>query len=90
MAFGSILDFLKPLPSKMALLALLAVMVGCSTVKVNQDYDPDVEFSQYRTWQLRDAVQAPTGDVRVDNPLLNKRIRQAVENHLNGRDILRT
>lgn len=81
---------MKPLRSKMAILVILAGLVGCATVQVNQDYDPEVDFTRYRTWQWRDPLQPPTGDVRVDNTLLDKRIRRAVENHLNGRGIRQT
>ena len=77
---------MRPLTLKILLLVVLAV-AGCTSVKVSQDYDPNAELSRYGTWQWRDTVQASTGDIRVDNPLLNKRIRRAVENHLAGRII---
>ncbi|BBO67719.1 hypothetical protein DSCA_16490 [Desulfosarcina alkanivorans] len=68
---------------------LLAVifMAGCSTVQVSQDYDPHKDLSHYGTWQWKDPVQRATGDIRVDNPLLDGRIRRAVEAHLTGRNI---
>ena len=60
---------------------------GCATVQVSQDYDPHADMSRYGTWQWRDPVQAATGDIRIDNPLLDKRIRHAVEAHLASRNI---
>ena len=69
------------------LLFAVLVMAGCASVQVSQDYDPHADMSRYGTWQWRDLVQAATGDIRVDNPLLDKRIRRAVEIHLVGRNI---
>jgi hypothetical protein len=69
------------------LLLVVFAMAGCTTVQVSQDYDPHADMSRYGTWQWRDPVQVATGDIRVDNPLLDKRIRHAVENHLAGRNI---
>lgn len=70
------------------ILLLLTVMAtaGCSTVRVSQDYDPQADLSRFNTWQWRDTIQPSTGDIRVDNPLLNKRLRRAVENHLADRN----
>lgn len=65
----------------------LTTLVGCSTVQVSQDYDPAIDLSRYATWQWREAVQPKTGDLRADNPLLDQRIRHAVEDHLAGRNI---
>lgn len=70
----------------MVLFAVMAV-AGCSSVQVSQDYDPHADFSPYGTWQWKESVQVPTGDIRVDNPLLDRRIRRAVENHLRGRHV---
>ena len=61
------------------------VMAGCSSVQVSQDYDPRAAMLPAGTWQWRAPVQPVTGDIRIDNPLLDKRIRHAVENHLLGR-----
>ncbi|WP_319404697.1 DUF4136 domain-containing protein [uncultured Desulfosarcina sp.] len=69
------------------LLVVVLAMTGCTTVQVSQDYDPHADLSRYGTWQWRDPVQAATGDIRVDNPLLDKRIRHAVENHLASRNL---
>jgi hypothetical protein len=68
----------------------LMTMAGCSAVQVSQDYDPQADLSPYGSWQWQDRVQPSTGDIRVDNPLLDKRIRRAIENHLAGRNIVRT
>lgn len=77
---------MRPL-TPIILLLVVIIVTGCSTVQVSQDYDPQADLSDYGTWQWQDPIQASTGDIRVDNPLLDKRIRQAIENHLVGRSI---
>ncbi|MCB2146502.1 MAG: DUF4136 domain-containing protein [Deltaproteobacteria bacterium] len=69
------------------LMVVVLALTGCTSVQVSQDYDPHADMSRYGTWQWRDPVQAATGDIRVDNPLLDKRIRHAVENHLASRNL---
>jgi hypothetical protein len=72
---------MKPPPWLM--LALIAVWLSaCTTVKVSQDYDPATDFSDYRTFDWYPGPQPKTGDIRVDNPLLDDRIREAVTREL--------
>ncbi len=66
---------------------VVLVLSACTSVKVNQDYDPQVDLTRHGTWQWRDPIQPPTGDIRTDNPLLDQRIRRAIANHLNARNI---
>ena len=66
---------------------IFILLSGCATVRVNQDYDLQANFAPSGSWQWRDPLQTPTGDIRSDNPLLNRRIRQAVTKHLQGRNI---
>jgi hypothetical protein len=65
-----------------ALLVLMAATWGCSGVQVGQDYEPGSDFSKLKTFGWKTDVQPKTGDVRVDNPLLDERIRRAVEYEL--------
>lgn len=58
---------------------LILSISACSSVKVSQDYDLDKPLPAMKTYQWQTAVQAKTGNVRVDNPLLNERIRGAVD-----------
>lgn len=61
---------------------IVLLLLGCSTVKVSQDYDPATDFSAYRTFGWFPGSQPQTGDIRVDNPLLDERIRKAVNREL--------
>lgn len=72
------------------LLGLLSVG-ACSGLRVQTDFDPDVDFSRYRTfaWQdpplkeaPRDSVLEELVDPFARNSLLDKRVRKLVEREL--------
>lgn len=63
-------------------------MAGCAVVQVSQDYDSNRKEFPHGTWNWRETVQPSTGDPRIDNPLLDKRIRWAVSDHLKKRTTL--
>lgn len=56
---------------------MIAILAGCVSVRVDTDYDPTANFDAYRTYQWMEAQ--PTGDPRIDNQLLRKRVRSAVD-----------
>lgn len=64
------------------LLVLLMVVHGCSGVKVSQDYPLDADYSVLKTYAWQSATQEKTGDLRLDNPLLDVRIRRAIDTFL--------
>ena len=66
---------------------IATVMSGCAGVRVSQDYDVASDFSQYQTFGWASEAQPETGDIRIDNPLLDARIRKAVEQALIGKGI---
>ena len=68
-----------------ALGAAIALLSGCATVSVNRDYDDSVDFSRLHTYAWRHDTQPGTGQVRIDNDLLDRRIREAVERELAAR-----
>lgn len=69
--------------ARSSLLVLPALLlVACASVRVNVDFDPNEDFSAYRTFTWLPAPTRPSGDYRIDNPLLDKRIREAVERGL--------
>lgn len=60
----------------------MIILFGCSTVQVSQDYKETVDFAAFTTFSWKSADQEKTGDVRVDSPLMDARIRAAVEKGL--------
>ena len=71
-------------------LALSLLAFGCSSLKVRQDYDVSTDFSGLKTFAWKSDKQPKTGDVRVDNPLLDARIRAAVTRSLNAKGFRKT
>ena len=63
-------------------LSIWLLSLGCSGLQVSQDYDVTADFSGLASFAWKSEVQAKTGDIRVDNPLLDARIRTAVERAL--------
>jgi hypothetical protein len=66
------------------LFALLTLLIfsACANVKVSQDYSPEADFSILQTYSWKSKEQKKTGNARIDNPLLNNRIRSTVERYL--------
>jgi hypothetical protein len=69
------------------LLALGALLVagGCSQVSVQTDFDPKADFTALKTYSWYNAEQPKEGDPRLDNPLLDQRVRSTVETVLNAK-----
>jgi hypothetical protein len=60
----------------------VAMMVGCSGIRVSQDYDPTTGFGALQDYAWTSPTQAKTDDPRIDNPLRDKRTRAAVARQL--------
>jgi hypothetical protein len=66
-------------------LFLAAVTAACASPKVGYDYDRRTNFSAYHSYDWLPGKQESTGDRRVDNQLVNARIRSAVEAELHSK-----
>ncbi len=62
--------------------AAVAVLSGCSSVSVSRDYDETVDFKALKTFAWKDAEQPQTGNPRIDNDLIDERVRSAVNREL--------
>ncbi|VAX18294.1 hypothetical protein MNBD_IGNAVI01-378 [hydrothermal vent metagenome] len=62
-------------------LLLLISMIGCSSISVNTDYDPTIDFSKYKTYKWFEG-KAPKDDELVKYPLVRKRVVIAVDKAL--------
>ncbi|WP_136808661.1 DUF4136 domain-containing protein [Desulfosediminicola flagellatus] len=65
-----------------AIIVVLLLLTGCSKVQVSQDYRAGMDFSQYRQYQWKTVSIEPADDIRVNNPLLHERFRQAIDSAL--------
>jgi hypothetical protein len=65
----------------------LITAVGCSRVQVSQDYRKTADFSNIYSYAWTSDVQEKSGDIRVDNPLMDERIRAAVAANLSAKGL---
>lgn len=61
------------------LAATTLLLAGCSSVSVSRDYDASVDFLSLKTYAWQHAVQPETGNPRIDNDLMDERVRSAVD-----------
>jgi hypothetical protein len=61
--------------------ACVALLAGCTSFPVETDYDPAVDFATLQTYAWIDGPPK-TGDPRLDNDLLARRIRRAIDTQL--------
>jgi hypothetical protein len=68
----------------------LALLGGCTNVAVRYDYDRNATFSSYKTYDWYAASSQAKGKAgNIDNPLMDRRVRQAVERELAARGFKR-
>lgn len=64
------------------LIAIAALVIGCSGIKVSSDYNPQTDFGSLKKYAWLPKARQKTGDPRLDSPLLAARIEQAIEDTL--------
>ncbi len=64
---------------------LALALLACSSVQVKSDWDPEANFAGLRTWAWQSSTPISTGDVRLDDPLVHKRIQAAIRTALDAR-----
>jgi hypothetical protein len=74
----------------LVLLFAALVFPGCAGISVDADWDTGADFSRLRSWAWFPEPPATTGDLRLDNPLLHKRIRESIEAVMAARGYPRT
>jgi hypothetical protein len=55
------------------------LLAGCSSISVSRDYDASADFSSLETYAWQHAAQPETGNPRIDNDLMDARVRRAVD-----------
>jgi hypothetical protein len=68
------------------LISCAVILAGCSSVSVSRDYDKAVDFTGIKTYAWQHAEQPQTGNPRIDDDLIDGRIRNAVEANLKLKD----
>ena len=60
-------------------LVLMVALLSCSGIRVSQDYPGTADYASLKTYAWQSAEQEKTGDLRLDNPLRDARIRNAID-----------
>jgi hypothetical protein len=70
----------------LAAFVIIIFVSSCSSLKISHDYDRQTDFSRYTTfvWARapKEAVGSPQAQLLANNPLLDKRIKNAVTDQL--------
>ena len=70
------------------ILPLLLLLSACQSVQLERDFDPNRDFSAYRSWSWGEpAVQFKPDDPRIDSDLSRQRIRTAIGEQLDQRGL---
>ncbi|MGY8818949.1 MAG: DUF4136 domain-containing protein [Pseudomonadales bacterium] len=70
------------------MLPLLLMLAACQSTQVQRDFDPQRDFSAYRTWSWKEpALQYRPDDPRIKSDLTEQRIRSAVSEQLDQRGL---
>ena len=69
-----------------AIFGIILFWASCSTLKINHDYDSRTDFSPYKTFAWarapKEIVGSPRARLLADNPMLDRRIKNAVASQL--------
>jgi hypothetical protein len=66
-----------------ALLALFTLsLIGCSSVTVKSDFDPEYDFKAFKTYRWATPGELNPNDELAKNPLILKRVQDAVDKEL--------
>lgn len=68
--------------------ALTLVVCACGGIQVNTDYNPETDFTRYRTFAWAEG-SGSGGDLRVTGDLMAQRFRRAIESELVSRGMER-
>ncbi len=69
------MTFAKLLP----VLAFAALVAACATTKPTIDFDPQADFSTYKTWSWLPGGPPVTGDRQLDSPEVRERFKRGIE-----------
>jgi hypothetical protein len=72
-----------------SLVALAVALFACAGLDVSEDYEPGTDFSGYRTFDWFPGGRAASGNPEVDNPFLDRRVRDALVRELGSRGFIK-
>jgi hypothetical protein len=66
-----------------------ALLAGCSTVYVDSEYDKQTDFARLKSFRWTETAPVSVGDPRVDDTVLQARVRTAVNRELEAKGLRR-
>ena len=72
----------------LTLLTTLVVLVGCSSISVTDDYNPNVDFSKYKTFAVYKGTME--GSELEKAPLMKQRVLEAINNDMIKKGLTQT
>ncbi len=67
---------------RVSILALAAALAGCSSLKVNTEYDPTAPYASYKTYAWVQTPPGPEQAPAIRNPVIRERVVAAVDREL--------
>lgn len=77
-------------PATLLILVLAAALAGCTGIDVKQDYDPAVNFQTLERYAWYEAPESDEGKTVAESPLVENRIRRAIDRALAGQGYRKT
>lgn len=76
---------------KISLLSIIILIVsGCSTIQVTSEYNPKRDFSSLKTYAWLNDMDHPSDNLRINNELVIRSVRNAVEESLESKGFVKT
>ena len=77
-------------PVTRPLLALAAALAGCSTLKVNTQYDPAAPYKDYKTYAWLDKAPGAEQAPPMRNPAVRRMVVDALDREMGKKGLVRT
>ena len=65
-----------------AVICLVFLFTSCSSMSVHTDFDQEIDFAKYKTFQWKPAPLKAGKNPFAHDGLMDKRVRQAIESDL--------
>lgn len=67
---------------QLSVVVLAAALAGCSSLKVNTEYDPTAPYADYKTYAWNPAPPGPEQAPAIRNPLIREQVVAAVDREM--------
>ncbi len=75
---------------RLSMLVLAAALAGCSSLKVNTEFDPTAPYASYKTYAWNPRAPGPEEAPSIRNPIILAQVMAAVDRELAGKGLVLT